>query len=246
SLVKREWIEEMFPEQLTTTVEHPFDRTHKRVAAVKLIRFHDLVIHHEHQRDVEPIASGRSLAEAYRKHYFELPLLNHDVKQFIARVNLLAAVSPELDFPAFDENKIVATLAKAFENQTLVKEAQATPLKEIFTAQLAPEQLEWLNEFAPVAVAWPGEKRLKMLYPEESRDDDGQPNSPELQVKLHECFGAKDHPHICDGKLLVRIWLSTPDGKRLESTFNWPAFKANTYPKLKPALQKKFPAVFWV
>ncbi|MEO6033774.1 MAG: DEAD/DEAH box helicase, partial [Verrucomicrobiota bacterium] len=141
SLVKREWIEEMFPEQLTTTVEHLFDRTHKRVAAVKLIRFHDLVIHHEHQRDVEPIASGRSLAEAYRKNYFELPLLNHDVKQFIARVNLLAAVSPELEFPAFDENKMAATLAKAFENQTLVKEAQATPLKEIFTAQLAPEQL---------------------------------------------------------------------------------------------------------
>ncbi len=267
SAVKREWIEEMFPEQLITRVEHLFDRTHKRVAAVKLIRFHDIVIHHEHQREVEPAASGRCLAEAYRKHYFELPLLNHDVKQFIARVNLLAAVSPELDFPAFDENRIVETLANAFENLTLVKEAQATTLKEIFMTQLAPEHLEWLNEFAPLAVAWqgeigrdarparsgepaarlhPGGKKLKLLYPELTRDDDGETNSPELQVKLLECFGAKEHPHICDGKLPVKIWLCTPDGKRLEATFNWPAFKANTYPKLKPALQKKFPGVMWV
>jgi len=246
SAVKREWIEEMFPEQLSTRVEHLFDRTHKRVAAVKLIRFHDLVIHHEHQRDVEPAASGRCLAEAYRKQYFELPLLNHDVKQFVARVNLLAAVSPELDFPAFDENRLVETLTKAFENLTLVKEAQSAPLKDCFMGQLAPDQLEWLNEFAPLAVAWPGEKNLKLLYPEQTRDDDGEPNSPELQVKLHECFPAKEHPHICDGKLPVKIWLCTPDGKRLEATFNWPAFRTNSYPKIKSALQKKFPGVMWV
>jgi hypothetical protein len=67
SAVKREWIEEMFPQHLTTQIEHLFDRTHKRVAAIKLERFGDLVIHHEHQREIDPIASGRCLAEAYRK-----------------------------------------------------------------------------------------------------------------------------------------------------------------------------------
>lgn len=246
SLVKREWLEEMFPEQLTTRIDHLFDRTHKRVAAVKLIRFHDLVVSHEHQREIEPVASGRCLAEAYRKQFFELPLLNHEVKQFIARVNLVAAVSPELDFPAFDENKIVETLAVAFHGLTLVKEAQSTPLKDVFLAQLAPEQREWLNELAPVSIPWPVEKKSKLLYPENPRDEDGEPNSPELQVKLHECFGAKDHPHLCEGKLPVKIWLCSPDGKRLEPTFNWPAFRTNTYPRLKPALQKKFSAVLWV
>jgi hypothetical protein len=75
---KREWLEEMFPQQINSRVEHLYDRTHKRVAAVKLVRFHDLVIHHEHQRDVDAAASGRCLAEAFRKGWFELPLFNHD------------------------------------------------------------------------------------------------------------------------------------------------------------------------
>ena len=70
SAVKREWIEETFPEQVTAKVEHLYDRTHKRVAAVKLVRFRDLVIHHEHQREVDPKASGRCLAEAHRKGLF--------------------------------------------------------------------------------------------------------------------------------------------------------------------------------
>ncbi len=244
--VKREWIEQTFPEQLSIKVEHLFDRTHKRVAAVKLIRFHDLPIHFEHQRDVDGKESGRCLAEAFRKGYFELPNLNHEIKQFIGRVNLVCAVSPELEFPKFDEPTIVQALTRAFDGMTLVKEAQAASLREAFTAQLAPEQLQWLDELTPISIPWHDGRKVKLLYSEQALDEDGEPNSPELQVKLHECFALKEHPHICEGKLPVKLWLCSPDGKRIEPTFNWPSFKSLAYPKLKPALQKKFPGTLWV
>jgi ATP-dependent helicase HrpB len=246
SAVKREWIEETFPEQLSSKVEHLYDRTHKRVAAVKLVRFLDLVIHHEHQRDVDAKEAGRCLAEAVRKQYFELPLFNHELKQIIGRVNLVVAVMPELEFPAFDEAAITECLARAFHGLTLAKEAQATPLKEAFMARLAREQAGWLDELAPTSILWPDGRKLKLLYPEAARDEDGQPNAPELQVKLHECFVLKEHPQICEGRFPVKLWLCAPDGKRLEPTRNWAAFKAISYPKLRPALQKKYPGVTWV
>ena len=246
SAVKREWIEEMFPQQVNAQVEHLFDRTHKRVAAVKLVRFADLVIHHEHQRDVDPAASGRCLAEAFQKKFFELPLFNHDVKQFVARVNLVCAARPELEFPPFDEAAITRCLARAFAGQTLVKEAQATHVREEFLKHLAPEQLGWLDELAPPQITWPDGRKLKLLYAENARDEDNEPNAPEAQMKLNECFGLREHPQICEGKLPVKLWLCAPDGKRIEATFNWPAFKANTYPKLKPGLQKKYPLVNWL
>jgi ATP-dependent helicase HrpB len=246
SAVKREWVEETFPQHLNTQVEHLYDRTHKRVAAVRLVRFQDLVIHHEHERDVEPAAAGRCLAEANRKGYFELPLVNHEVKQFIARVNLVATVAPELEFPPFDEAAIVDCLARAFAGLTLVKQAQATHVREAFLEHLAPEQRGWLDELLPLQIPWPDGRKLKLLYPETARDEDGEPNSPEVQVKLHECFSLKEHPHLCEGKLPVKLWLCTPDGKRLEATFNWPAFKSLTYPKLKAGLQKKFPGMTWL
>jgi ATP-dependent helicase HrpB len=246
SAVKREWIEEMFPQQINATVEHLFDRTHKRVAAVKMVRFQDLIIQHEHQREVDPALSGRCLAGAHRKGWFELPLFNHEVKQFIARVNLVYAVSPELEFPPFDDEGIIKSLARAFAGLTLAKEAQAVPVRNEFLKHLAPEQLGWLDELAPLQLVWPDGRKLKLLYPESARDEDGDPNSPELQVKLTECFALKEHPHLCEGKLPVKLWLCAPDGKRLEPTFNWPSFKTNTYPKLKPALQKKYPGMTWL
>ncbi len=246
SAVKREWIEETFPEQVSAAVEHLYDRTHKRVAAVKLVRFRDLVIHHQHQREVDPKAAGRCLAEASRKGYFELPLLNHTLKQFIARVNLVAAAMPELEFPPFDEPSIINCLARAFEGLTLAKEAQATPLQEALVQHLAAEQVSWLDELAPTSITWPDGRRLKLLYAEAAQGKDGRPNSPELQAKLHECFGLGEHPSICEGRVPIRFWLCAPDGKRLEATCNWPAFKANSYPKIKPALQKKYPGLAWV
>ena len=243
--VKREWIEETFPEQITVKVEHLYDRTHKRVAAVKLTRFRDLVIHHEHQREVDPKAAGQCLAEAYRRGWFELPLFKHELRQFISRVNVVTAVMPELEFPPFDEAAITRCLARAFEGLTLAKEAQATPLREALLQALAPEQLGWLDELAPTTIPWPDGRKPKLLYSEQARDEDGQPSSPELQVKLHECFALQAHPHICEGRLPIKLWLCAPDGKRLEATFNWVAFRANAYPKLRPALQKKHAGVPW-
>ncbi|MGZ4987110.1 MAG: ATP-dependent helicase C-terminal domain-containing protein, partial [Limisphaerales bacterium] len=244
--VKREWIEEMFAEQITTRIEHIFDRTHKRVAAIKLIRFHDLVIHQEHQKEIDPVASGRCLADAYAKQYFELPQLNHEIKQFTSRVNLLSAAMPDLDLPAFDAKAIGDALSKAFSGMTLVKEAQTAPLRDAIVAQFGRDKLDWLNELVPLTITWPDGRKLKLLYPEQTRDEDGEPNSPELQVKITECFALKEHPHICEGQVPVKLWLCSPDGKRIESTFNWPAFKTNTYPKLKPTLQRKFPGNSWL
>ncbi len=244
--VKREWIGEMFPQHLDAGVEHLYDRTHKRVAAVKVVRFKDLVIQHEHQREVEGAASGRALAEAARKGFFELPLFNHELKQFSARINFVCAAMPEMDFPPVDDAAITRHFGTAFHGLTLAKEAQAAPLKGEFQKHLAPEQLSWLDELAPASIPWPDGRKLKLLYPETPRDEDGGPNPPEFQMKITECFALKEHPHLCEGKVPVKLWLSTPDGKRLEATFNWPAFRANSYPKLKPALQKKFPGNTWL
>jgi ATP-dependent helicase HrpB len=245
SAVKREWIEQTFPEQITTRIEHLYDRTHKRVAAVKLVRFRDLVIHHEHQREVDPQASGAALADAFAKGYFELPLFNHEVQQFTGRVNLVVAVMPELELPPLNDSARRQRLAQAFAGLTLAKEAQAVHLRDAFFQHLAKEQREWLEELAPLAIPWPDGRKLKLLYPEEAVDKDGQPNSPELQVKLQDCWALKEHPHLCEGRLPVKLWLCAPDGKRLEPTFNWLAFKANTYPKLRSTLLKKYPGVPW-
>ena len=107
------------------------------------------------------------------------------------------------------------------------------------------EQLTWLDELMPLAVAWPDGRQIKLLYTDGSEEDDTEPGV-EVNVKLHECFALKEHPRVGEGRIPVKLWLSAPDGKRLDSTFDWPAWRANQYPKLRRTLQQKFPGNTWL
>jgi ATP-dependent helicase HrpB len=159
-------------------------------------------------------------------------------------VNLVARAVPELEFPLFDRDALRRALGRAFHGLTLAKDAQAAPLKGALQKHLAPEQVAWLDELAPAAISLGGPKPLKLQYQENAGSEPVK--EPELQVKLHECFSLAEHPTICEGKVSVRIWLCSPDGKRLQSTTHWPDFRAREYPKLKGNLQKKFPGFTWL
>jgi ATP-dependent helicase HrpB len=235
--VQPAWIAEMFPQHLSTTVEHLFDAQNKRVAAMKLVRYRDLVIEQKaQQRDLDPAASGRCLAEAHRTGAFDLPLMDHRLKQFIARVNLVHATLPELEFAPFDEAALTASLARAFTGLSLVKEAQAAPLLPAFQQHLDKGQVSWLDELAPLTIPWPSGGTIKLSYVNDT---------PEAQVKLQECFALTAHPTLCEGRLPVTLSLYTPDGKRLASTTDWPKFQEREWPKHRQAVAKKFSGVLW-
>ena len=235
--VKPEWIAEMFPEHLHASVEHLFDARNKRVTATGMVRYHGLVIEQKPQpRDLDPDGSGRCLAAAFRAGAFELPLFDHRVKQFIARVNLVHAALPELEFAPLDDAAVTVCLARAFRGLSLVKEAQAAPLLPAFHQHLEKGQIAWLDELAPLAIPWPDSRTMKISYVSEP---------PEARVKLQECFDLKEHPALCEGRVPVLLSLCTPDGKLLAATSDWPAFLAREWPRHRQAAAKKFPGILW-
>ncbi len=244
--VKSEWLRELFPQHFHTSVEHVFDRLHKRVSPVRRICFLDLVVATEHQRESDPELSGRCLAEAFARGGFDLPQLDHELKQFIARVNLIARALPQLEFPAFDGAALVAALDRAFRGLTLVKQAQTASLKEAFRAHLAPEQIAWLDELMPVYLPWLEGRRLKLTYVEPDPEAEADEISgPEAQVKLTECFQLKAHPMVGEDAIPVRLALQAPDGKRLEVVSDFPRWREASYPKLRAQIRTKYPGFVW-
>jgi ATP-dependent helicase HrpB len=235
--VKSAWIAEMFPQHLSTTLEHLFDAQNKRVAAMKLVRYQDLVIEQKSQQnDLDPHECGRCLAEAHRSGAFELPLMDHRLKQFIARVDLVRAIMPELEFAPFDEAAVTACLARAFRGLSRVKEAQAAPLIGAFHRHLENGQISWLDELLPLSMPWLDQGTTKVAYVN---------GSPEAQVKLQECWALEEHPSVCEGRLPVLLKLCAPDGKRLATTTDWPHFLAREWRRHRPIMERKFPGHVW-
>jgi ATP-dependent helicase HrpB len=243
--VRREWLEELYPQHFEAVVEHVFEPQQKAVAAIRRTRFLGLILGQEYQRTVDPVASATTLADALTKGAFGLPQLDHALKQFIARVNLLAHAAPDLEFPGFDSPALRAALIRAFHGLTLVKDAQAADLRPAFHAHLQPAQVEWLDELAPLHIPGPGNRPLKLQYPETSGQADPKELAPEASVKLNDAFTLRDHPRILEGRMPVRLWLLAPDQKRLASTTDLADWKARGYPALRSQIKAKYPGFAW-
>lgn len=243
--VKLDWLREMFPQHFRTSIEHVYDRAQKRVEAFETSRFLDLTLAEKRASERDPDACGRALAKAARDGLLTLPEFNHEVQQFINRVNLVDAALPELEFPKFDETAIQDCLAKALRGEEIGKKAQVVPLRNAFRSRLTKEQIEWLDELTPPRIPWPDGKAKKLLYPDESTGKGGAVNPPELQIKINDCFDLEEHPVICEDRVRVRFRLQKPNGKKLDETDDWPRFKQRDYPRHKKELKAKFASLPW-
>ncbi len=242
--VRREWLEEMFPQHFSARIEHLYDRTHKRVAAVKMVRFLDLVIAQEHQRELDPVASGVCLADAAMRGWIELPNLDHAAQQWMARVECLRVAVPEIELPTFKGDGMRAVLVRAFRGLSLGREAQQADLTAAFRAALEPGQRAFVEELAPTSLAAAEGRPWRLSYTLDREDPDAPP-VPEVQVKLTEILGLKGQPRIAEGRVAVRLWLMDPAGKRLAGTRDWPTWREKEYPKLRAQLRTKHPGFLW-
>ena len=244
TVVKLEWLREMFPQHFSSRLEHLYDRTHKRVAAIDEIRFLDLVVDQQHQREVDPVASGQCLAEAHLRGWLELPNLDHGVQQWIGRVECLRAAVPELELPNMRTDGLRRALETAFRGLTLGKDAQSVSLLPAFRSVLSKDQQAFVEELAPLQIPAPEGRNWKLTYALERDDPEASP-VPEVQVKLLDCLPIQEHPRIAEGRVPIRIWLQDPTGKRLASTRDWPVWRKGEYPKLRATLKSKHPGFLW-
>ena len=157
------------------------------------------------------------------------PLFNHEVRQWIARVNLVASSMPELEVPAFDDPRILETLARAFHGMTLAKEAQAKHLLEAFREMVGKDHKGWIEELTPMSVNLFENRPSKIQYAAPNPADASHAVHPEVQLKLLDCFGLKQHPALCENRVPIRLWLCTPDGKRLDSTTDFLQLTVSSY-----------------
>ena len=238
SEVKLEWLRELLSAQLVEKTEHLYDRTQRRVACVRLLRYRDLILDHSHQNCTHPKEAAAALAKEFLDDEIELPMWNHELNQWIARVRLVARTFPELELPAFDDAEKLECLSRALSGTLLYKEAKERPLLPSFRDRLTAVQRDFVNDLAPEVVTLPNGKRCKLIYADDA--------PPAFTVKIHEIFGVKEHPRICDGKLAVRVQLAAPDGKRLETTQDLEAFWKTIYPQLKRNALTKYKGVAWL
>ncbi len=235
--IEEDWLRELFPEAFHEEVTVEFDATQRRVVSRRLTRFHDLPLRNEPSLEVPREAAAALLARQVLAGTLVLKKWDHEVEQWIERVNCVADWFPEYEFPRIGEPEKLSLLEQICFGASSYKEIKERRAWPTVKAWLSATQLSALEQIAPERLKLPTGRMPKITYRV------GAP--PTLSARIQQLYGVERNLTIGGGRVPLRIEVLAPNHRPIQITDDLTNFWRETYPKIKKELQRKYPKHEW-
>ncbi|UOG69700.1 ATP-dependent helicase HrpB [Serratia marcescens] len=172
-----------------------------------------------------------------------LAVLNWEgaAEQLRVRLQCAQAWLPEAEWPAMDEEPLLAALEQwLLPSLNGVRDLRG--LKQVNIAEALSRQLDWqqkqrLDNALPTHYTVPTGSRLPIRY------EAGKP--PALAVRLQEVFGEQRSPMLAEGRIPVVLELLSPAHRPLQITGDLAAFWQGAYREVQKEMKGRYPKHVW-
>lgn len=229
------------PELLQQSDTIEWDETQGTLKALRRSRIGQLTV------KVQPLAkpSEEELHQAMLNGIRDkgLSVLNWtpEAEQFRLRLQCAANWLPEYDWPAVDEDSLLATLETwLLPHMSGVHSLRA--LKALNVGQALRGLLDWsmlqrLDSELPAHYTVPTGSRIAIRYHED--------NPPVLAVRMQEMFGEAKTPTIAQGRVPLVLELLSPAQRPLQVTSDLSAFWQGSYREVQKEMKGRYPKHVW-
>ncbi|MDU1876468.1 ATP-dependent helicase HrpB [Citrobacter sp.] len=229
------------PELLQQSDTIEWDETQGTLKALRRSRIGQLTV------KVQPLAkpSEEELHQAMLNGIRDkgLSVLNWapEAEQFRLRLQCAANWLPEYDWPAVDEDSLLATLETwLLPHMSGVQSLRA--LKALNVGQALRGLLDWsmlqrLDSELPAHYTVPTGSRIAIRYHED--------NPPVLAVRMQEMFGEAKTPTIAQGRVPLVLELLSPAQRPLQVTSDLSAFWQGSYREVQKEMKGRYPKHVW-
>jgi ATP-dependent helicase HrpB len=235
--IEPDWLRELFPEDLQASLRVEFEATAKRVTAQEQLKFRDLILT---TRRVEPPpveAAARILAEEIQAGRLALKAWDHQVDQWILRLNCLARWCPELELPPLQDADRQHLLEQFCHGAFSYKDLKDRPVKPVIQSWLSAAQQNILDKHAPERISLSNGRTPKVTYVADG--------PPFVSLRIQELFGVTATPRLAQGRVPVLLHILAPSMRPVQITQDLAGFWREHYPKIKQELQRKYPKHEW-
>ncbi|MEW9204732.1 ATP-dependent helicase HrpB [Citrobacter werkmanii] len=229
------------PELLQQSDTIEWDEAQGTLKALRRLRIGQLTV------KVQPLAkpSEEELHQAMLNGIRDkgLSVLNWtpEAEQFRLRLQCAATWLPEYDWPAVDEDSLLATLETwLLPHMRGVHSLRA--LKALNVGQALRGLLDWsmlqrLDSELPAHYTVPTGSRIAIRYHED--------NPPALAVRMQEMFGEAKTPTIAQGRVPLVLELLSPAQRPLQVTSDLSAFWQGSYREVQKEMKGRYPKHVW-
>ncbi|MDI1252285.1 ATP-dependent helicase HrpB [Thermomonas sp.] len=226
--------------------ETRWDAGKRALVSERIERFDGIVLSSRSSGRVDPAQAARALTDAVLALGLDALPWSETAQQWRYRVQNLRTWMPELELPDLSDAALLASLddwlLPAFVGKTRLDALGEAEFGEALKSRIDWVLRQRIDVLAPVRMTVPSGMERRIEY---AIDDDGNPASPLLAVKLQELFGLAQTPRIADGRVALTIHLLSPAGRPLQVTQDLAGFWARTYPEVRKEMKGRYPRHPW-
>jgi len=237
SAVRREWIEDAFPDRIEERTSTAYDNSADRVRATAAVHYRDLPLEEPRDRRPDPEEAARLLAAAARPRALELFLAHETAAPFLRRALWLKEWMPELDLPALDAGDLGTIIPDACAGKVSLAEVRRSDLEGLLRGRLDRVQLAAIERHAPETWTVPAGRAVRLEY------EPGKP--PVLAARLQELFGLAETPSIAGGRVRLLLHILGPNNRPVQVTQDLRSFWNTTYARVRKDLRARYPKHAW-
>lgn len=237
TIVREEWLRELFPQHFREESKVVFDHGQNRVVIQRSKLFRDLVIELQ-GRDAEPSpAASECLASEILQGELKLTHWNESVEQWIHRLNRLSQWMPELKLPPIGEFERKLLITQVCGNAICYRDIKDRPVTDIVRGWLPLKQQQQVECYAPDRLQLPGGRKAKIVY--------HATVDPILSARIQDLYGVESPLPIAEGRIFLTIQILAPNHRPVQVTKDPSSFWKEVYPQLKKELQRQYPKHAW-
>ena len=162
---------------------------------------------------------------------------DHEVDQWILRLNLLSEWCPELELPPILDTDRRHLIEQVCHGAFSYKDIKDKPVKGVVKSWLSGAQQALLDKHAPERLALGNGRSPKVAY------EKGAP--PHIALRIQELYDVQTTPRIAMGRVAVLVHVLAPNMRPVQITQDLVNFWREHYPQVKKELQRKYPKHEW-
>ena len=235
--IEVDWLRELYPEDMESSLHVQFDSTAKRVQAAELVKFRGLALSAKRVEPPPADMAARLLADEIIAERLPLPNWDHSVEQWLLRLRLLCQHCPELQLPPITEDDRKHIIGQLCHGAVSYRDIKEREVKPVVMSWLSEAQRGLLDKHAPERLTLPNGRTPKVAYE--------ATGSPHISLRIQELYDVTQTPKIALGRVPVLVHILTPGMKPIQITQDLASFWHEHYPRIKSELQRKYPKHLW-
>ncbi|HBB67973.1 MAG TPA: helicase [Elusimicrobia bacterium] len=235
--IREEWLREAFPGEIKTLSRPALDKDMLSPVTEKLTLYRDVVILSEITSAAAGGSSSSLIAEEFISGRRKFTAWNEEVEEWLSRVEFLAKTCPDLGLEPLGEEDLKLIISEICAGAKSVSDARERPVLPSLQNWFGWEKNRLIERYAPLRLQMPGGRKAKISYP--------RGREPYLEAKIQDLFSLTETPRIAAGRAPLVVHILAPSMRPVQVTKDLKNFWAESYPRLRPQLARRYPKHKW-